>query len=164
MGLFFPWKFSDNSPKISHKKQLTTTTVYILTTIFNLNHTQVTDNITTEKRTFHISSSMVNITEKPHLTIRNKFLISLSAFLLLIILCIGFSYWIFIYLKHCLNMDSTMKEDISEFNRISIISSEDSNDTQLQICRTKNNILSETFNQKKNERHSLTDFIKLFRY
>jgi hypothetical protein len=90
-----------------------------------INHTQ---NITK-------TTSMMNTTEKINITNRNKLIISLWISFVLIILCISFSYCIFLYLKHYLNTTLDMKQDTSELNRLSIATSAYSDDTQL--CRYK---------------------------
>jgi len=121
--------------------------------------------MTTYKRkiTFHTDSSMINTTQKPNI-IRNKIFISLSISLILIILCISLSYCIFIYLQRYLNTNSIIKQDISELNRVSYTSSEDSNDTRVQTCKTKDYILLEVIDKTNYERRSSTDSVKLFRY
>ncbi len=96
---------------------------------------------------------MINTTEKIHLTNRNKIFISLSISFVLIILCISFSYCIFLYLKHYLNLTLDIRQDIFELNRPSIATSAYSNDAQL--------FRKEKTNQ---ERRSSTDSVKLFRY
>jgi hypothetical protein len=111
-----------------------------------INHTQ---NITK-------TTSMMNTTEKMNITNRNKLIISLWISFVLIILCISFSYCIFLYLKHYLNTTLDIKQDTSELNRLSIATSTYSDDTQL--CRYK---IEDRTNE---QRRSSTDSVKLFRY
>jgi hypothetical protein len=149
MQLFAPWKLSKNYP--NKKLKFYSSTINNMTTY-------------TQKITFHTNSSMINTTQKDKIIIRNKIFISLSISLILIILCISLSYCIFIYLQHCLNTNSIIKQDILELNRVSYTNSEDSNEIRLQICKTKDDILLEAIDKTNDERRSSTDSVKLFRY
>jgi len=159
-------------PNIPKTEQLTikTTNVYILTTISKFSSSTM-NNIQLKHTTNHLQkilfptySSMINKTQKSIINHQNKIFISLSISLILILLCISLSYCIFIYLNHCLNMNSNFKQDISGLNRVSFTCSEDSNDIQLYIYKTKNDLLSDVIDKKNEERRSSADSVKLFRY
>ncbi|CAF3165116.1 unnamed protein product [Rotaria sp. Silwood2] len=178
MFFFLPWNLLRMSFKKTtrHQEKLTKTTTastQITTSIYYspiINTTQIkqtTENITTYMKTitFYTYSFVINTTPKNNIPIRNKMFISLFISLILISLCIGISYCIMIYFNHYLNMKSTVKQDISAFNRESFTSSKDStSDTQLDTCKTKSNTLCKAIDNKNKERRSSIDSIKLLRY
>jgi hypothetical protein len=179
MSFYLSWDFPvvrRPETKSSQSEQLPyTTTAYIqtttshvyLTTINNSQVKQTTEDMTTyiQTITYHTHSSILNTTEKHNMTNRNKILITLIISLIFISLCIGLSYFMFIYFSHYLHTKSIIKQDQIVFNRKSFISSEDSfSDTHLNTCKTKNSILSKTIEKKNEQKRSSTNSIKLFMY
>ena len=157
------WPIDSLDKKDSQKIQ-TTMSTYLSSPI--INKTDVTENITPylEQTTIYSSSLLMNSTTKSNATNRNRIFISLSISSILLLLCISLSYCIFLYLKHVLNEKGNGKQDAFEFNRLSMVSSAYSSDAQVGTCKTEEIRSVKDLDRTNEERHSLTDAVKLFRY